>query len=144
MYWNMRTIRILSSSVLFFSSFNLISISILQRETSSEFPRVHSTLHSFHLAAFKRFYKSFNKSLVQTNIFWMLFSWKDWSTPGIGDNMKLSFLRLLIASMNSLLFFPFLPFFFLIPSKEREREIFDHQSWVTVTARGTIIPPLSI
>lgn len=48
-------IRTLPSSVLFFSSFNLISISILQRETSSEFPRVHSTLHSFHLAAFKRF-----------------------------------------------------------------------------------------
>lgn len=50
--------------------------------------------------------------------------------------MKLSFLRLLIASMNSFFFF----FFFY----SRQREIFDHQSWVTVTPRGTIIPPLSI
>lgn len=62
----------------------------------------------------------------------MLFSWKDWSTPGIGDNMKLSFLRLLIASMNSLLFFPFLPFFFLF-SRKRERE---KDLWSSIVSYG--------
>lgn len=62
----------------------------------------------------------------------MLFSWKGWSTPGIGDNMKLSFLRLLIASMNSLLFFPFLPFFFLF-SRKRERE---KDLWSSIVSYG--------